>query len=97
MNTKEQGDVLENFVKNNLNVNKTRGSGASKHDGDLKDKDNYIIECKQRSQDSLSIPKKWLDTIKKQAELSDREWIIASQLNDKQVYITISFESFKIF
>lgn len=95
MNTRKQGDKLENFIANELNFKKTYGSGSVKHDGDLKDKDNFIIECKQRSQKNLTINKDWITTVEKQANLSNRDWLIINQLEDKSIYVTMNFETFK--
>lgn len=96
MNTRKIGDLLENLVKYELGgLRKTQGSGSVKQDGDLKDEDLFVIECKYRSKKNLSIPKDWIDKVKKQADLSDREWAIVNQLEDKSIYVTIDFEVFK--
>jgi len=94
MNTRKIGDKLENFVLNALNFKKTRGSGSVLHDGDLKDKDIFVIECKRRNTDGLSIERKWIENVKKQAELSDREWALVNQLKDGSIYVTINFNIF---
>lgn len=96
MNTRKIGDLLENLVKYELgNMRKTQGSGSVKQDGDLKDNETLVIECKYRNKKNLSIQKEWIDKVKKQAILSDREWAIVNQLDDKSIYVTIDFEFFK--
>ena len=50
MNSKKIGESLENTIHYDLRINKTKNSGQSKHDADLKDKENFIIECKYRNQ-----------------------------------------------
>lgn len=106
-NTRELGDKLEHEIYFKLNaeyirlklqheINQTKGSGSSHHDGDLKDSTNfYVMECKVRNQKNLNISKEWIDNVKKQGELSNRDWIIINQLKDKSTYVTMDFETFK--
>jgi hypothetical protein len=91
----KDGELLENNIRNELGMKKTRGSGNVKHDADLKDDHNYIVECKYRSKDNIIVEKDWVDTVKKQAILSNRKWIIVNQTKDKEIYITMDLGLFK--
>ena len=89
------GENLENLVQNKLLIKKTKGSGNVKHDADLKDESDFIFECKYRSKKNVIIEKDWIDEIKKQAELCDRNWVIVNQTEDKKIYVTVDLETFK--
>lgn len=94
MNTRKIGEHLENYILFNLDMLKTKGSGSVKHDGDLKDNEDFVVECKYRSEKNLIIKKEWLNEIKKQADLSGRNWLIINQTDDKKIYVTLDFHVF---
>lgn len=92
MMSREKGNELETKVSNALEINKTTNSGAKYGNGDLANR-IMVVECKYKSKDILSAPKKELEKLIKLAQDSGREWLYVQE-NNLGTFAVIDFEFF---
>lgn len=97
--TRDIGKELEDYVFNNYpgdSVKRTNNSGAVSNNGDLlDDKHDLLIDCKNyRSSSSITLSKKDLEKIKKQALDNNRDWVLVTQNKEGDKIVCMNFETF---
>lgn len=102
MNTRQYSSKQEEYVANMLDGQCTPNSGAGHtKKGDVLVDNDYIIECKTKTKQvkNFSIPKEWIDTLKKESLAMNRPyWAIVfdyGKLGDE--YVVIPLEDYKEF
>jgi hypothetical protein len=93
--TRDKGAYLEKKVSGLLPMFKpTNNSGAVSGNGDLQNND-FIIDCKNiESSDTISISKKELEKIRKQAQNYNKSWILIHRNKSGDITVTLDINDF---
>jgi hypothetical protein len=90
--SREKGDMLEDRISHDLNINKTTNSGAKWDNGDLSNK-RYIIECKVKNKEGFQPCKGEINKLISQADKHSKDWFYIQQTLDK-TFVVMDYDVF---
>tara|TARA_Y100000310_G_scaffold337053_2_gene423136 strand:+ start:372 stop:740 length:369 start_codon:yes stop_codon:yes gene_type:complete len=85
---REIGDKLEDRVLDELegvvsSCHKTAGSGSFHDNGDIiVEGPGLLIECKYRNKPNITLEKKVMDKVERQAARTGKDWVVVSENSD---------------